>query len=142
MKEKREVKNWLRIIQNGFDLSGGVVDGVPAKHPELPMEPSTHSFLFPSLPHSLNHHIPFTHSLPHPSPSPTLPSPPSQTHHRPPQPPPPPPLPPHAPRHLPHPPHPHPPPPLGHLLPSPHQAHWASLLLGLHLLPLQNPRVP
>jgi len=141
MKEKRKV-NWLSIIQNGFDVSGGVVGGVPAKHPELRMEPSSHPFLLPSLPLPIHHHLPLTHSPPHPPPSPTLPSPPPQAHHRPPQPHPLPLLPPHAPGLRHHPPHPHPPPPLGHLLPTRHTPHRAPLLLGLRLLPLQNPGIP
>jgi len=141
MKGKGKV-NWFGNIQNEFVVSGGVVGGVPAKHPELHMEPSSHPFLLPSLPHSLNHHLPLTHSPPLPHPSPTLPTSPPEAHHRRPQPHPPPPLPPHGGGLRPHPPHPHPPPPLGHLLPTRHTPHRAPLLLGLRLLPLKVPRIP
>ncbi|KAL4349571.1 uncharacterized protein DS421_10g293370 [Arachis hypogaea] len=98
----------------------------------------------------LLHHVPVGGSsiLPIPDPHPlrppssaTLPESLKATHGIP-QSQPPHPLPRHVPWLRPHHTLPHPSPQLGHLLPSKHQAQWASLLLGLRLLPLQDPRVP
>ncbi|CAB4267754.1 unnamed protein product [Prunus armeniaca] len=96
-----------------------------------------------ALPHSLSPLLPLSHLPPHPPPAlPHQPCPP-QTNHSRPQPPPLPPLP-HDGRWM-HPLDPlprHPKPRLDPLLPTPHFPNWAPLLLGLHLLPLKNPRIP
>ncbi|KAM2915289.1 hypothetical protein FF1_044366 [Malus domestica] len=105
------------------------------------MEPWRNAGLLPAFSHSHHHFLPCPHFPPFPPPSPPHQTPPPQTYHRLPQPQPPPPLPRHGRRFLGH----HlflrALPLLDHLLPAQNPANRASLLLGVHFLPLQNLRV-